>query len=270
MSAILFSDPSTVINALGSDGFSHAFFRYFAHELDVDHCTVFAFDTAGKSPQVVVAESLDLLMRQRVQKTADRYIATSFQFDPNVSRLLQAPEEERLYAVRPEEIQNRQFRYQYYESQDIKHEAVALTRVAGQPCYISFYRSSGRAPIGSREIDMIGTRMQLATSLLQKHLEIKLMRAHPAPRSAEDTLPELKRALLSGGYKLSDREAEICAGIILGFTILGISLRLNITVNTVATHRKRAYAKLGISSQNELFSRYFYMVQQSSGVTGCS
>lgn len=270
MSVLQFGDPSTVISALGSDAFSHAFFRYFAHELDVDHCTVFAFDHAGKCPQVVVAESLDLLMRQRVQKTADRYIATSFQYDPNVNRLLQEPEQERLYALRPEEIPNRQFRYQYYESQDIKHEAVALTRLAGQPCYISFYRSSGRAPIGSREIDIIGTRMQLATSLLQKHLEIKHMRSRPAPRSAEETLPELKLALLNGGYKLSDREAEICAGIILGFTILGISLRLNITVNTVATHRKRAYAKLGISSQNELFSRYFYMVKPSGEVMGRS
>lgn len=266
MSALQLSDPSPVINTLGSNAFSSAFFHYFASELDVDHCTVFAFDPAVKCPQVVVAESLDLLMRQRVQEAAKRYISTSFQLDPNVNLLLQAPDQERLYALRPEEIQNRQFRYQYYESQNIKHEAVALTCVAGQPCYISFYRGSGRAPIGDKEIDMISSRMQLATSLLQKHLEIKHLQSAPAPRSAEEILPSLKRVLLDGGYKLSDREAEICAGIILGFTVLGISLRLNITVNTVATHRKRAYAKLGISSQNELFSRYFYMVQRCSTI----
>jgi len=56
---------------------------------------------------------------------------------------------------------------------------------------------------------------------------------------------------------LTQREADVCAAIALGYTTVGIGLNLGISVNTVATHRKRAYAKLGISCQNELFARYF-------------
>ena len=53
---------------------------------------------------------------------------------------------------------------------------------------------------------------------------------------------------------LTYREAEICAYITQGYSSIAISLILNISINTIATHRKRAYAKLGISSQRELFS----------------
>jgi DNA-binding CsgD family transcriptional regulator len=37
-------------------------------------------------------------------------------------------------------------------------------------------------------------------------------------------------------------------------------MHLGISVNTVTTHRKRAYAKLRVGSQNELFERYFTAV----------
>jgi len=63
--------------------------------------------------------------------------------------------------------------------------------------------------------------------------------------------------LLRSGYGLTRREAEVCASIALGSKVAGTGCRLNISPHTVATHRKRAYSKLGIGSQNELFARYF-------------
>ncbi|WP_189622426.1 helix-turn-helix transcriptional regulator [Novosphingobium colocasiae] len=76
------------------------------------------------------------------------------------------------------------------------------------------------------------------------------------------TLEYLREVLMEGPGKLSHREAEICAGIIMGYSTEAIGLNCMISVNTVATHRKRAYAKLGISSQNELFLRYFSAVRR--------
>jgi DNA-binding CsgD family transcriptional regulator len=67
--------------------------------------------------------------------------------------------------------------------------------------------------------------------------------------------------VLGGGpYGLSPREAEVCAHIVLGYSTLAIGLNLGVSVNTVATHRKRAYLKLGVCSQNVLFERYFRLV----------
>jgi len=80
--------------------------------------------------------------------------------------------------------------------------------------------------------------------------------------SRAELLAHLREVLLAERCSLSPREAGVCAGIILGYTTLGISLNFGISLSTVATHRKRAYRKLGICSQNELFSRYFETVNQ--------
>jgi len=59
-------------------------------------------------------------------------------------------------------------------------------------------------------------------------------------------------ALIASAPQLTEREASVCSGIVLGMTSEGIALDLGISVNTVRTYRKRAYARLKISSENEL------------------
>lgn len=59
-----------------------------------------------------------------------------------------------------------------------------------------------------------------------------------------------------GGNLLSRREREIAQLLLRGHSTLSIGLHLNISTTTVKTHRKNLYAKLGISSQFELFSLF--------------
>jgi DNA-binding CsgD family transcriptional regulator len=54
--------------------------------------------------------------------------------------------------------------------------------------------------------------------------------------------------------RLTAREREVCERIVLGYTSIGIGLDLDIALSSVLTYRKRAYAKLGIGTQNELFA----------------
>ena len=54
--------------------------------------------------------------------------------------------------------------------------------------------------------------------------------------------------------RLTTRESEICERILIGYTSTGISLDLGIATSSVNTYRRRAYEKLGIATQNELFS----------------
>lgn len=62
---------------------------------------------------------------------------------------------------------------------------------------------------------------------------------------------ELGRAPLSA---LTPREQEVCRRILLGLSSEAISQALGISVHSTLTYRKRACERLGISSQNELFS----------------
>ena len=55
---------------------------------------------------------------------------------------------------------------------------------------------------------------------------------------------------------LSLREREVARLILAGHSGNSIAANLNIAITTVKSHRKNMYKKLGIGSQQELFSRY--------------
>ena len=59
-----------------------------------------------------------------------------------------------------------------------------------------------------------------------------------------------------GAEILSPRESEIVQMILQGHSSPSISLTLDIALPTVKSHRRNAYAKLGISTQQQLFHAY--------------
>lgn len=54
---------------------------------------------------------------------------------------------------------------------------------------------------------------------------------------------------------VTERERDMCLGILQGWSSNEIAAHLGISVNSVLTYRKRLYQRLGISSQHELFER---------------
>ena len=64
----------------------------------------------------------------------------------------------------------------------------------------------------------------------------------------------MEQLLAKTGKTLSPREIEVSARALLGMTRKGISLDLKISESTVNTLKKRCYAKLNISSLNQLFA----------------
>ena len=62
-------------------------------------------------------------------------------------------------------------------------------------------------------------------------------------------------------WKHTEREREITQLILRGHSSQSIAFNLGISLGTVKTHRKNAYAKLGISSQSELLSLFLRAFQ---------
>lgn len=65
--------------------------------------------------------------------------------------------------------------------------------------------------------------------------------------------------------ELSPREGEVVRMILKGHSSQSISLTLGIALPTVKTHRKNAYAKLGISTQQQLFSTFLTWQSSQTG-----
>jgi len=63
------------------------------------------------------------------------------------------------------------------------------------------------------------------------------------------------------GPRITPRETQVVAQVLEGHSSESISRRLGISAGTVRIHRRNIYAKLGISSQQELFSIFFREVR---------
>lgn len=103
--------------------------------------------------------------------------------------------------------------------------------------------------------------IQLDVSVAQELLRLMAQIAPDAARRAEpaaapsrrDLLLSYRRRLLALDRGLTSRELDVCSRSLLGMTAEGTALDLDIKISSVVTYRKRAYARLGISSQAELF-----------------
>ena len=169
--------------------------------------------------------------------------------------------------VSPSHVRDVAFRRRFYDEALVRQELAMIASINNQTLYCSFYRSEEQKDFANEDALQLQQLGNFLIQTLGKHAEVANLRLsspqgrpEPAtlcPERRERMFQELRATLLKAAGGLTQREAEICASIALGYTTLGISLKLGISINTVATHRKRAYAKLRISSQNELFARYF-------------
>jgi len=255
-----------LVSLIGSKEFGAGFYRTMNETIGFDQCTVFVCDE--KQPTTVVAEARTDFVASRVRKLADTYVAEGYLRDPLRELSRRTPGlESQIFMLSPAQLLDERYRKLFYSDPYIKHELAMTAAVGDLYLYAGFYREPGRPDFSASEADFLRYCGDTLAQVLWKHAEISRnppcpdQRTPPPQIDRRELFERVRNAIrLDGG--LTTREAEICAGIVLGYTVLGISMNLGITVNTVATHRKRAYAKLRISSQNELFARYFSTVQQ--------
>ena len=82
-------------------------------------------------------------------------------------------------------------------------------------------------------------------------------RGGSAQLAIPDFLLEAEWEALLASLRLSTREGEIAAGILLGISTELIGERLGISTHTVHTHMERLFRKLGVRSRCEVAVRLF-------------
>jgi DNA-binding CsgD family transcriptional regulator len=136
--------------------------------------------------------------------------------------------------------------------------------------YSNFYRQAGSERFSSQDIERVRAFGPLLDATVTRHF-IQLFRPLEEVANDNATNPARLVAKVASEASLTQREQEICTQIVFGYTSEGIALRLGISINSVLSYRKRAYAKLGITSANELFARALKSSSQELAVTcaGC-
>jgi DNA-binding CsgD family transcriptional regulator len=130
------------------------------------------------------------------------------------------------------------------------------------------------APLPDDAVAEVGLLRPLAQGGFRETQVRQLRQAHPIVsavirrywrKRADDAVPDSRIDAAFDNFgkaQLSGRERDVVRFVLQGHSSESIGLHLGISVTTVKTHRKNAYAKLNISTQAELLSLFLKALER--------
>ena len=125
-----------------------------------------------------------------------------------------------------------------------------LFRSVDDTCfYVNFYRITSQGRFAREDVQRLMAVAPTVSAAVARHFQ-------QDATAAGDPLLRLKALFADAApfAALTGREKEVCQRILSGFSSEAIAAELGISLHSALTYRKRAYEKLGISAQNELFA----------------
>jgi LuxR family transcriptional regulator, activator of tox operons len=243
-------EMSAVIGTIGTPQFERSLLHVARSAARCSHVTAFACSAASPAahgPRVMVA--VDGGSATAAYRVASIYLRHYWHMDPANA----LPKEDlrtgqgAMLRLRSHEIIHSDYRRDCYRSLDLI-ERMSLVKVMGSEMVrVNFYRNAAAGRFTGTDFTVVSALADLSMAAIRKHeaLTSSSVRTDPYDRYCN--------RLALRAPQLSGREQQVCALIVSGLRSAAIAHRLNLSVNTILSHRRRAYAKLSISSQNELF-----------------
>ena len=135
---------------------------------------------------------------------------------------------------------------------------IALTLEPKVVAELSIYRALCKRGFDDGELARVSAAIPLIRALLRRYWRefgTAGSRGAPPDTRVDEAFANFGAAMLTG------REREVVQLILRGHSSESICFNLGISLGTVKTHRKNAYAKLEISSQSELLSLFLRSLQ---------
>jgi len=253
-----------MVMSLGEDDFLPCLTRMTADILYADHVTLFVFDPD------FVPHFIDGTSRGEgtITSKLGKMYETSFyyQHDPNLKwigtghRDKNIPLLQQLHAC---DIGNASYRKNIYEDNGLLDRLSLIDHEKRRWFILNFYRNVENDYFSKKDVGRLQRQAGVIAAFVKRHLSFS-----PVLEWDAETIPSIDRleSLVSGlGDILSKREIQVCARVMQGLTREAVSLDLGLKQPTIATFLRRAYAKLNISSLNELFA---LCLAQSGRVSG--
>ncbi len=232
--------------AIGRPLFPQVLLSSLRRVADVDHCMVFSFDAAGAARC-----RLDLGAIPTGAELGEAYSGHFHRSDPNRDAIFAAgtaaaPIVLPSFAGRMYSARYRKF---FFEDSGIVDKFATAIWVDHTCFYVNFYRIAASGGFSRPQVERLRRFAPAISAAVARHLETAAPQASPRPGSLA--------ALFAGSpalAALTPREREVCLRILSGQSSEAISADLHISIHSTLTYRRRAYERLGISSQNELFA----------------
>jgi DNA-binding CsgD family transcriptional regulator len=234
-----------VVKSVGTETYGKACLALLEKSLNAEHWALFRFRSG--SPLKCVATG-SVKHEAAAQKNCDRFVVRCHNVDPSVQAVSKRNFAPTLTKLDINDIEDPQYRH-CFELTCVR-ERVSLFSWLGLDLYqLSVFRGPRMARFTQIEMNYFATLAELLLATAHKH-ELLVEQRQSFPRHLD--IEGIERLLKLRSPSLSMRECEVCARAVVGKTIEGTSLDLDIKRTSVITYRQRAYQKLGIARTNEL------------------
>lgn len=253
---------ASVVRALGTDEFEAALMSLLSDVVPVDHCAIFTYSEHGQAGHLFTHSRMP---PHEAERLARDYVERFHDQDPNFATIKDLKDTD-YYGFSHRDLNadyDPAYQNHFFDRSGLIDKASSIGRIEDGQVYCNFYRMSGSSPYSEKDWAALKDLLPLATALVVAHYDAAKARglAHLDNGSERIVRKSIVHNIISRDAEpfisLTDRERQVCERILLGYTTTGIGLDLNIAPSSVATYRKRAYSKLAISSQSELFALCF-------------
>lgn len=247
------SDSSLIdfVISIGEPVFASKALDYVRRQVAVDHVSLFVLDHEfvphflGAASRA--AEQTALLAGRIYER------AMFYRHDPNSQHISQSPVGElMIFRQRASDIRDAQYRDRLYRRFGLLERISVIRAVHGRWFVFNLYRNVASGPFTDADLDDLVKLGPLLVTCAAKHASLA------APQLLDDPAAKsrayLESVLKSMEPRLTKRELEVCALALADKTVAEIAKLLGVGQSTVATLRRRAYAKLGITRLSGLFA----------------
>jgi DNA-binding CsgD family transcriptional regulator len=252
----LLSALTRTFQTIGSDKFNEALMAVLNQLLPIDHCVVFTFSENGEAQHLFTQGKMN---DNEAERLASDYVEKFHREDPNVQNLAEIGQA--VFVKSADDWKNKYdptYRRHFFSDTKLVDKAASIEEIDNDYVYCNFYRMSASGTYSDEDRELIARLIPAATALIAAHYRMCKLIDPVTEKGGGTHVPSLVHNIITKAQKpfdqLTQRERQVCERIVLGYTSEGIGLDLRIKPSSVATYRKRAYDKLKITSQNELFS----------------
>ena len=246
---------TSISQSIGLNEFDQTLFTFLNQALLIDHFAVFTYSDAEGAGHLFTKS---IMPTEEAEGLARDYVDQYHERDPHFSGR-DSELEKNGEPVHPSfnEEYDPEYRDHFFTQHDLVDKISITRKVEAGYIYCNFYRIGKSGQFTEDERTSINSVLPLLTNLIACHFKILRLQGNDNTDS-ESSARSLVHSVISRKVapfdKLTGRESEVCERILVGFTSTGIGLDLGIAESSVNTYRRRAYEKLAIATQNELFS----------------